>query len=138
MLSFPLPFHQHSFPMRAALFVLSALPLLATQLVAQIVTIKPIDSGLRIEVDGQLFTEYLTKDVPRPFFYPVIDAAGENIVRNYPMKKGVEGEPQDHPHHKGLWFTHGSVNGVDFWGEVKDYGKQQHVSFGDIKADGPK
>jgi hypothetical protein len=54
------------------------------------------------------------------------------------MKKGVEGEPQDHPHHKGLWFTHGSVNGIDFWGEVKNYGKQQHVSFGEIKAEGAK
>ena len=118
--------------------VLSVLALLAVPLAAQTVTVKPIDTGLRIEVDGQLFTEYLTKDVPRPFFYPIIGAAGENIVRNFPMKAGVEGEPQDHPHHKGLWFTHGSVNGMDFWSETKDFGKQQHVSFGEIKADGAK
>ncbi len=105
---------------------------------AQTVTLKPGDAGLRVEIDGQLFTEYLTKDVPRPFFYPVIGAAGENIVRNFPMKAGVAGEPQDHPHHKGLWFTHGSVNGMDFWSEVKDFGKQQHVSFSEVKAEGGK
>lgn len=29
----------------------------------------------------------------------------------------VPGEAQDHPHHRGLWFAHGSVNGVDFWAE---------------------
>jgi Methane oxygenase PmoA len=116
----------------------SALALLAAPLLAQTVTLKPGDTGLRVEVDGQLFTEYVTKDVPRPFFYPVIGAAGENIVRNFPMKAGVPGEPQDHPHHKGLWFTHGSVNGVDFWSEVKDFGKQRHMGFGEVKAEGAK
>jgi len=116
----------------------SALAFFATILSAQTVTLKQLDTGLRIEIDGQLFTEYMTRDVPRPFFYPVIGAAGENIVRNFPMVPGVPGEPQDHPHHKGLWFTHGSVNGKDFWSETKDFGKQQHVSFSDIKADGPK
>jgi hypothetical protein len=117
---------------------LSAIALLTAPVSAQTVTLKQIDTGLRIEIDGQLFTEYLTKDVPRPFFYPIIGATGENLIRNYPMKKGVEGEPPDHPHHKGLWFTHGSVNGIDFWGEVKDYGRQQPVSMSDIKADGAK
>jgi hypothetical protein len=27
----------------------------------------------------------------------------------------VPGEAHDHPHHRGLWFTHGDVNGYDFW-----------------------
>lgn len=123
--------------MRAPL-ALATLSLLASSLAAQVVTMQPTDAGLRIDIDGQFFTEYQTKDVPRPFFYPVIGAAGENIVRNFPMKPGVEGEPQDHPHHKGLWFTHGLVNGMDFWSEVKDYGRQQHAGFGEIKADGAK
>ena len=118
--------------------LLAALAGLPFFLTAQTVTLTPGETGMRVEVDGQLFTEYVTKDVPRPFFYPVIGATGENLIRNFPMKPGVEGEPQDHPHHKGLWFTHGSVNGIDFWGEVKDFGKQQHVGFGDMKAEGAK
>ena len=27
----------------------------------------------------------------------------------------VDGETRDHPHHRGLWFSHGDVNGDDFW-----------------------
>lgn len=115
-----------------------SLALFAAPLAAQTVALTPTDTGLRIDVDGQLFTEYHTKDVPRPFFYPVIGAAGENIVRNFPMKSDVAGEPQDHPHHRGLWFAHGSINGMDFWSEVKDFGKQEHIGFGEVKADGAK
>lgn len=116
------------------LFLICATPWLTAQTVA----LKPVESGLRVEVDGQLFTEYVTRDVPRPFFYPVVGATGENLIRNFPMKPGVAGEPQDHPHHKGLWFTHGSVNGVDFWGEVKDFGRQQPAGFSDVRTEGAK
>ena len=75
------------------------------------------DGTVRVEIGGQLFTEYVFKDVPRPFFYPVLAADGTEMTRNYPMKKGVAGEVEDHPHHRSLWFTHGDVNGIDFWAE---------------------
>ena len=75
------------------------------------------DGKVRVEIGGQLFTEYVFKDVPRPFFYPVLAADGTELTRNYPMKKGVAGEVEDHPHHRSLWFTHGNVNGIDFWAE---------------------
>ena len=29
----------------------------------------------------------------------------------------VAGEDHDHPHQRSFWFTHGNVNGVDFWSE---------------------
>ena len=120
-------------------FLLS-LPLLvlALPLSAQTVTLKPGDTGLRVEIDGQLFTEYVTKDVPRPFMYPIIGAAGENIVRNFPMKTDVAGEVKDHKHHRALWFTHGNVNGVDFWSEDREFGRQEHAGFGNSKEDGNK
>jgi hypothetical protein len=31
------------------------------------------------------------------------------------MEEGVAGEPHDHPHHESVWFSHGIVNGIDFW-----------------------
>lgn len=105
---------------------------------AQTVSLKSSENGLVVEIDGKLFTEYQIKDVPRPFFYPVIGAAGENIVRNFPMKADVAGEPKDHKHHRGLWFAHGSLNGMDFWSEDKEFGKQEHVKFGAIKSEGNK
>lgn len=124
--------------MRTRLLPLLAVTLGLGQLSAQTVTLTQGDTGLQVEIDGKPFTTYVTKDVPRPFFYPVIGAAGENIVRNFPMSADFADEPKDHKHHRGLWFTHGSVNGIDFWSEEKDFGKQQHTGFSDIKAEGAK
>ena len=108
----------------------------ATSLFAQTVHLKPSDAGLRIEIDDQLFSEYIVKDTPRPFLYPVVGAAGESVTRNFPMRDDVAGEAKDHKHHRSLWFAHGSVNGMDFWTEEKAFGKQEHVSFGETKAEG--
>lgn len=80
------------------------------------------DDRVRVEIDGKLFTEYLFKGYARPIFYPVLAADGTEMMRNYPMKD-VDGEVRDHPHHKSLWFTHGAVNGVDFWAENERAGK---------------
>ncbi|MGK0199262.1 MAG: hypothetical protein ACI91J_002544, partial [Yoonia sp.] len=88
---------------------------LSVSIQAQTVTIAPSEQGLRIDIDGQLFTEYVVKDTPRPFMYPLIGAAGESVVRNFPMKKDVPGEERfrDHKHHRSLWFAHSKVNGID-------------------------
>jgi hypothetical protein len=39
------------------------------------------------------------------------------------------GEANDHVHQRSFWFTHGSVNGVDFWMEGPKAGKQIHKEF---------
>ncbi|MBM3851735.1 MAG: hypothetical protein FJ399_01115 [Verrucomicrobia bacterium] len=75
------------------------------------------DDRVRVELGGKLFTEYIFKGAPRPYLYPVLAADGTELTRNYPMKADVPGEVRDHPHHRSLWFTHGDVNGLDFWGE---------------------
>jgi hypothetical protein len=48
------------------------------------------------------------------------------------MKK-VEGEAQDHPHHRSVFFTHGDVNGFDFWSEGGS-ARQGKIVTGDVKA----
>lgn len=83
---------------------------------------------LKVEINGELFTEYNFEDVPRPYFYPVIGPSGENITRHWPMKEG-ENEEHDHPHHRSLWFAHGNVNGQDFWSEEKGFGRIGHDKF---------
>ncbi|MBI4663895.1 MAG: PmoA family protein [Verrucomicrobia bacterium] len=93
---------------------------------------------LVIKIGGQLFSEYHYsqydgKDVPRPFFYPVIAAGEVPITRNYPMKN-VENEAHDHPHHRSLWYAHGDINGHDFWAESPKSGKTVHVAFTEIKS----
>lgn len=86
---------------------------------------------VQVLLDGKVFTEYWYQDVPRPFLYPVIGPNGEGVTRSFPMKDSVADEPQDHIHHRSLWFAHERMNGVDFWSEaVGKHGKQVHARFG--------
>ena len=92
------------------------------------VKIAEVAEKLRVEINGKLFTEYNFKDVPRPYFYPVIGPTGVPIIRHWPMREGKD-EEKDHVHHRSLWFTHGEVNGHDFWGEGGKSGKIVHEKF---------
>jgi sugar phosphate isomerase/epimerase len=93
------------------------------------------DDKVTVEVNGKLFTEYYTKDVIRPYFYPVIGPTGQPVIRHWPIKDGGPDEARDHPHHKSLWYTHGAVNGVDFWSDGK--GKIVHDKFLEVSS-GPQ
>lgn len=97
------------------------------------VKITEVPEGLRIELNGALFTEYHIKDVPRPYYYPLIGPDGVAMTRNWPMKTTPD-EEHDHPHHRSLWFTHGAVNGIDFWSEEKNFGKIVHTGFKQVKS----
>ncbi len=90
--------------------------LLASPLAAQ-VAIHQSGDKIAIEIDGKPFSDlYLAGEhVRKPFLHPLRSASGKSITRNYPMSQ-VAGETKDHPHHTGLWFNHGDVNGIDFWG----------------------
>jgi hypothetical protein len=127
-----------NFAMRSFKFVFVAGILLLTNLLsfaAENSTITELTNRLRIEIGGKLFTEYYFKDVPRPFCYPLIGPGEVPLTRNFPMQN-VPGEDQDHPHHRSLWFTHGSVNGVDFWSESTNAGKIVHDKFLETKTSG--
>jgi len=68
-----------------------------------------------VEIDGKPFTVfYAGPETTKPYLHPLRSASGKAITRFYPMEN-VEGETKDHIHHRGLWFTHGDVNGLDFW-----------------------
>ncbi len=77
---------------------------------------------VRVEIDGQLFTEYRFRDVSRPFFYPILTPAGDHYTRRWPQEE-VPNEERDHPHHHSLWYSHGDVNGVDLWSESAKAGR---------------
>lgn len=113
-------------------FATATLAALHACIAAQSVTLKPGDGSLRIEIDGKLFSEYRS-DAQRPYMYPITGPSGENLARPYPMEKGGA---EDHPHHRSMWFTHGGVNGVDFWGNGEKNGSIKHTGFEQIKAEG--
>jgi len=100
------------------------------------VKITDLKDKLKVEINGELFTEYNFKDknAAFPYFYPLIGPTGINITRHWPMAE-AENEEHDHPHHRSLWFTHGEVNGFDFW--LGASGKIVHDKFTEIKS-GPE
>ena len=100
---------------------------------AEGVAITDLDGKLSVKIDGELFTEYHYKDVARPFFYPIIGPGGVGMTRDWPMVE-TDNDVKDHPHHKGLWYAHGKVNGVDCWSELKAFGKTVHDKFLEIKS----
>ena len=97
------------------------------------VQVTRLEDRLRVEINGELFTEYFFKDVPRPYCYPLIGPGNAAMTRNWPMKD-APGEERDHRHHRSLWFAHGSINGQDFWSEEKAFGKTVHDQFLEVKS----
>ncbi|MEI7422309.1 MAG: PmoA family protein [Prolixibacteraceae bacterium] len=90
---------------------------------------KEADRKVDVMIDGKLFTSYCwPKNVYKPVLYPVFTSTGTEITRGFPLKPR-EGERSDHNHHVGIWLNYGSVNGLDFWGNI---GKKNPVD-GEIK-----
>ncbi|RPH46385.1 MAG: hypothetical protein EHM91_07105, partial [Planctomycetota bacterium] len=52
----------------------------------------------------------------KTFFWP-LNAYGVNLLRGYPIEPKA-GEPADHPHHTGLYFCFGEVNGKEYWSKT--------------------
>ena len=92
------------------------------------------DGKVRIEINGELFTEYIYQGAPHTYFYPLIGPGGARMTRDYPMVKDSVGEDHDHPHHRSLWYSHGLVNGVDFWSEGSKAGKIVHNQFLEVTS----
>ena len=99
------------------------------------VTVTEKQGAVAISVDGRLFTEYHYGDAPHVYYYPVIGPGGAKMTRAYPMEK-ADGEETDHPHHRSIWFSHGDVNGVDFWSEPASHKGTPKHPVGKIEHDG--
>jgi len=107
----------------------------------------PSENSKKVDIlyDGKLFTSYIYPDnLEKPVLYPVYTSKGTIVTRGFP-REPRPGERVDHPHHVGIWFNYGSVNGLDFWNnsyaipqEKKNlYGHIKHLKI--IKAEsGPK
>lgn len=136
----------------AGSFVSSAIAAEEATTAANGVNIVQKADRVRVEVNGELFTEYwfqmkqhpalvtdrsgnsTTNPTKHTYFYPVMGPGGVNMTRSWPMRDDVAGEEKDHQHHRSLWFSHGAVNGVDFWAETAKAGRIQHDQFLEVKS----
>lgn len=92
------------------------------------------DSSLKIFDGERLVTEYRT-DSHFPYLYPLVGPTGTSLTRHFPMKKDRPDEASDHPHHRSFWFTHGDVNGHDFWHSPEHDSTIVHQSFSNAEKD---
>ncbi len=105
----------------------------ASVAVGQVVSLEtqPEQGRVRVMVGESHFADYIHEGLPAPAVYPIHGPGGVSMVRHFPFVKGVKGEATDHPHHRSLWYAHGSVNGVDFW-----HGAGRIVTRGEVKVEG--
>ena len=87
-------------------------------------------------VAGKRFTRYDTTTGPnKPYLFPLSGPdGGPPVVRRWPVDATVPGETRDHPHHRGLWFAHGDMNGADFWTEGKGKGSTVHTGYDAVRS----
>ena len=83
-------------------------------------------------IEGKLFTSYIYPNtIKKPVLYPIITPDGTKITRKFPLEPSV-GERVDHPHHVGLWFNYGDVNGLDFWNNSNAIKEEKRDEYGSI------
>jgi hypothetical protein len=93
-----------------------------------------VDEKHRIDVyiNGSLFTSYQYPDnIEKPFLFPVYAPGGIVLTRGFPIAPR-KGERVDHPHHIGIWFNHGNVNGLDFWNNSSAIPSEKKSEYGHI------
>ena len=99
------------------------------------ITLNPDQEGKKVDVlyDGKLFTSYIyPDDLEKPVLYPISTSTGLIITRGFPRDPRPN-ERVDHPHHVGLWFNFGDVNGLDFWNNSYAIPVDQKSKYGSIK-----
>jgi hypothetical protein len=80
------------------------------------VTVTQHPEQIEIDIDGKPFTVFYIggKDLNRPYLHPLRSASGRIVNRSFPAGQ-LPGESTDHPHHAGLFYGHGDVNGYNYW-----------------------
>lgn len=99
------------------------------------VTFVKKDSEQKVDVlvGGKYFTSYTyTDNIEKPVLFPLQTASGVLVSRGFPISPRPN-ERTDHPHHIGLWFNYGDVNGLDFWNNSYAIPDSAKYKYGSIK-----
>jgi hypothetical protein len=99
------------------------------------VTFSDDPQGRKVEVfvDGRHFTNFIYPDeMEKQVLWPIRTASGVEITRGFPLSPRPF-ERVDHPHHVGLWFNFGDVNGLDFWNNSYAIAPERRHRYGSIR-----
>jgi hypothetical protein len=95
---------------------------------------KPVEfrlNGYQIDIliGGHPFTTYyFDPAIAKPYLSPLRSAQGTIVTPGFPMVTDIAGEDHDEPHQRAMYFAHGSINGLDFWGEAAFPKRSEHPS----------
>lgn len=100
----------------APLALLVACTLGAARPASAQVTLTRTQDQIAVAIDGKPFTEFHIggEHLNRVYLHPLRSASGKVVTRSLPAGQ-LPGESTDHPHHAGLFYGHGDVNGYNFW-----------------------
>ncbi len=88
-----------------------------------------------ITAGGKPFTTFIYPDsLEKPALYPIYAPDESIITRGFPINTRAN-DPQDHPHHIGLWLNYENVNGLDFWNNSYAIPQKDKSKYGWIKTD---
>ena len=93
---------------------------------------------IAVLIDGRLFTTYyLAAETAKPYLMPLQTASGVVVSRSFPAGNDVLGtnprNPSFEPHQRPLYFAHGNLDGLDYWGEQafdRFYDDHAHQAYG--------
>ena len=124
--------------MRRFLYVLPLLALLFGACAPKADVVFTRDDAARkvdVTINGTYFTSYIyPQDMEKQSLWPIYTASGKVITRGFPLAPRAF-ESTDHPHHVGLWFNFGSVNGLDFWNNSYAIPAERKPNYGSIVFD---
>lgn len=88
----------------------------------QPVVLKRNGNEIEVTIGGKPFTTYyFDAAVAKAYFQPLRSAHGIVVTRGFPLRNSVpsahERDPSLEPHQRPMYFAHGNIDGLDFWGE---------------------
>ncbi|MFV8375086.1 PmoA family protein [Flavobacterium sp. LB1P71] len=91
------------------------------------------EQKIDVMIDGKFFTAYLYGNkIDKPVLFPLVTASGTIVTRGFPLETRAN-ERTDHPHHIGMWFNYGDVNGLDFWNNSDAIKAEEKSKYGSIR-----
>ena len=92
----------------------------------------PESNRIDVLLDGQPYTSYCYADsLKKAVLFPLRTKGGHFVTRGWPVQPRAN-ERTDHPHHIGVWFNYGDVNGLDFWNNSTAIPAEKQVNYGSI------